>query len=78
MATAGKCSCFPEAPLPDTSPLPVDLSGRQIAGGVESSTPPSAICGTLADPGFHGVDGSEAPKDVDALRERLKQKDSQR
>lgn len=73
-----ECSCLPEAPLPDTGPLPVD--GKSCLGtGGNGTVSPSNAQGLLGSNGVPrgGVesDGWDAPKNVDALRERLRQKD---
>lgn len=72
---------MPEAPLPDTSPLRVDgisggtasSKGGQTSMGGSSSQPALGLGGPRED---YDAEGSEAPKDVEALRERLRQKDA--
>ncbi|CAM9660885.1 unnamed protein product [Ectocarpus sp. 8 AP-2014] len=108
-APRDECSCLPQAPLPDTSPLRADGIGggsraaADAGGAVES---PSTSQGLERSPGdgrsgggggnllpgtFRGgcvasgmgggrvdydEEGSDAPKNVEALRERLRQKDA--
>lgn len=79
-----ECSCLPAAHLPDTSPLRVDGDRCRIAGGPEflgemgaEVRPPvgrQSIYGGDTG-GCCDFEGRDAPKDMAALRERLRQKD---
>ncbi|CAM9979702.1 unnamed protein product, partial [Scytosiphon promiscuus] len=92
-----ECSCLPEAPLPDTSPVPVDgisggggdsrglaadesVAGPSLGSSSLSSTPEARGRGEAAVGGGvdYDVGGSDAPKSVESLRERLRQKDARR
>lgn len=71
---SGECSCIPEAPLPDTSPLPVDGKSSPARSNVLSKV--RGLLGSGGVPRGGGEsDEWDAPKNVDALRERLRQKD---
>lgn len=122
-----ECSCLPEAPLPDTSPLPVDgvggnggdsrggeadgtvlgpsssypssplspleaqgrqrtLAGHDRGGRLTGSSSDHGAVGFAPGGGLSGGGGggdydvgeSDAPKSVESLRERLRQKDALR
>ncbi|CAM9406644.1 unnamed protein product [Ectocarpus fasciculatus] len=111
-ASRDECSCLPQAPLPDTSPLRADgigggshaaadtrgavespptrqgldkspVDGRSGSGGGGKPLPGTFRGGCVAS-GMGGgrvdymydEEGSDAPKNVEALRERLRQKDA--
>lgn len=90
-ARNAECSCLPEASLPDTTPLSADGSsrgsGREAPSGSEAHgqrARPVGLSrgGIVAAAGLAGredydVEGAEAPKNVEALRERLRLKDAQ-
>eukprot|EP00752_Nemacystus_decipiens_P007478 g6680.t1 len=85
------CLCLPEASLPDTTPLSAEGTAGGGGGSVGSvgeahgqrSRPVGLSCGGIvAAAGLAGredydVEGSNAPKNVEALRERLRLKDAQ-
>lgn len=82
-----ECSCVPEAPLPSTSPLPVEgyacpchsddtdepSTGVEFGDGIGGESRARGLTGSSSV--GEDVEGSDAPKDVGALRERLRQRD---
>lgn len=89
-SSSSECSCLPEAPLPDTSPLLVRrrMDRRDTGGDVAHSNAVAngvsmydrGMLGSGRNPGDADGDGDEkdTPRDVDALRQRLREKDRKR
>ncbi|CAN0469934.1 unnamed protein product [Ascophyllum nodosum] len=83
-STFCECSCLPGAPLPDISPLRVEGNPCLSPSGIRLSTSAgtkalSHIRGLLESGGVTRdggeSEGSDAPKNLDALRKQLRQKD---
>lgn len=80
-----ECSCVPEAPLPDTSPIPEEGKEHQSStSGVAQSSSDGGVSllAGIRDSGREGFDGDdsdiETPRDLNALRQRLREKDRRR